>query len=299
MVDGDFTIAQLVAKPRRIYPLESDSSVYVLEEDYMVFIDYYEPLTPTTPHPDLPNLYFVKDSQIQDVGNGIGRFTRTWAVLPGYNEDGKKVSYINQTYESYGLRVPGITTAQGLFLVNFVSSYYVANGQHVITTTTAHDVEEGKSCAIGYWVKDPVNNFSFWRNAIRMTLPGTSPAGAVVVVKEIRDINAIQPTSVMRAASNAEPYTKVVASRLDTDFWLPGVNVNTADDIPIVQNFEIIDNQTGNRTEYLSETTNPTVDEFRQWVEDGRWIAAESSVLRRWQGSEILARTTRYVKATL
>jgi len=297
VVDGDMTVPNLVSKPRKTFPIESDSSVYVLEEDYMQFIEYYEPLQPSAVHPDLPNVYFAKDSDIRDIGNGVGAWTRTWMLLPGYDENGKKTSYVNSSYESFVFTVPGITTAATLFILNPVASHTHSGGNLVLTTSPAHDIEVGKGVVVSYVVADPINNIQFPRQAFRMALAGTS--GTTVVVKDIRDINEITPTEVHRASTNAEPYQKTVASRVDTDYWLPGVNINSMESISIVQQFEIIDQATGNRTEYLSETTTPTIDEYRQFIEDDKWLVAESSVIRRFKGSEILERSTRYVKYTL
>lgn len=304
VVDGDMTVPNLVSKPRKIFPVESDSSIYILEEDYMQFIDYYEPLVPSTRHETKANLYFVKDTPIRDAGNGVGAWTRTWTVLPGYDETGKKLSYVNSDFESYVFSVPGITTTQGLFLLNWIinTSY---SGDNMIFTTgdpgsgnpVNHDIVAGKGAGVGYWVSDPINNFRYWRWATKMALDGT--AGSTLVIKKIKDIGTIQPVYCQRAFSNSEPYQKTVASRVDRDYWLPGVNIDSAEEIPIVQEFQILDLATGNRTEYLSETTSPTIDEYRQLIEDDAWLVAEPSVLRRWNGSEIIERTTRYVKYTL
>jgi hypothetical protein len=296
-VDGALEDEVLVAKPRKTFPLESDTSVYFQEEDYMQFIDFYSAPAPSTIHPKFGNLYFVKDTPVQDVGGGVGKWTRTYALLPGVDANGKKTSYTHYDYESFGFRVPGITSSQDLFLVNSILSYNTSGGTLTITSTAAHDVVAGKGCSILYLVTDPVNNFVYSRYAQRVALAGTG--GSTLIVRAITDINTVRPQSFTRAMVNSDPYTKVVASRIDTDFWLPTVNVTDASSIEIIDNFQIIDNQTGNRTEYLSDTTNPTIDQYRDWVEDGLWIVAESSVLRRWNSSDILQRVTRYVKAIL
>jgi hypothetical protein len=301
-VNGDFTEPVRIAKPRKTYPLPADNSVYIQEEDYMVFIDFYEPLQPSTPHPTLAGLFFLKDSPITDVGGGVGRFTRSYAKIPGFNEDGLSPGYVYSDYESYSFRVPGITTTQELFLVNYVGGYAVASGTHVITSTLAHDIDgAGKSVAVYYSVRDPINNFTYYRTQTKTSLAGT--AGSTLVVSEIKDINTVVPISFQRASSNQEPYNKTVMSRVDRDYWLVGYNgINAIDDIPIISEFFITDLSTGNRTEYLSEGvpgSNPSLGDYRDWIEDKTWIAAEPSILRRWMDSDIFERSTRYVRATL
>ena len=300
--DGDLTIAGLVAKPRRTYPLPADTSVYLQEEDYMVFIEYYEPLKPAQPHPTTAGLYWIKDTPITDVGNGIGRYTRTYAKIPGFNENGISPGYVYSDYESYSFSVPGITSTQELFLLNYVESFGISGGNHTIVATTAHDISGAdQSVAIHYKVVDPINGFTYFRTQTKLSLAGT--AGSTLVVSEIKDINTVTPQSFQRSMTNQDPRNQVVMSRIDKDYWLAGTNgINTADDIPIIEEFFITDLSTGNRTQYLSAGTpgsSPGLTEYRQSVEDKDWLAAESSVVRRWLESDIFERSTRYVRYTL
>lgn len=302
MVDGDLREASLVAKPRKTFPLPADNSVYVWEEEYMVFIDFYEPLQPAEPHPTIAGLFFLKDSPINDVGNGVGRFTRQYLKIPGFNSDGLSPGYVYSEYESFSFRVPGITTTQELFLVNNVGSYSVSGGNHVITSTLAHDIDgAGKAVLIYYAVRDPINNFTYYRYQTKVSLTGT--AGSTLVVSEIKDINVVQPLQFQRAMSNQEPYNKTVMSRIDRDYWLVGYNgINTVDDIPIINEFSIVELSSGNRTEYLSEGvpgSNPSLSDYQGWVEAKQWIVAEPSIVRRFMESDIMERSTRYVRATL
>ena len=294
--DGDFTVPVAVSKPRKVFPFDSDPSVYLYEQDFVVLIDFYEPLQPSERHSTVAGLYYIKDTPISDIGGGVGKYTRTFSVLPGYDENGKKLSYVNSIYESFVWSVPGITTDQTLFLSNDVSSYSLSGGILTLNSSIAHDIVTGKGVSIYYTTPDPINNFDYYRYAERVAL---SAGGSSLTVREIKDVGAVQPISFKRSAATAEPYQKVVASRVDTDYWLVGVNTTSVDDIELIQPFAIIDNETGGRTEYLSETTDPSIDDFRDWAEEGRWIVAEGSVLRRWNSSDILERSTRYIKSTL
>lgn len=294
----DLTVPNIVGKPRPIYPVEQDPSIFIQEEDYMVFIDYYEPLRPAERHLDTANLFYTKDSPIQDIGNGVGRFTRTWSVLPGLDATGKKLSYVRSEYESYVMTVPGIDTDQDAFTPYSVTSAVLSGGNHVITTSPAHDIAVGKGAQIWYTVQDPISKQSYRRVAYKVALSGTS--GTTLVVSEIKDINTISVAIAQRGNTYQPPYQKVVMSRVDYDYWLPGVNVDSVDEIPILDQFSITDNTTGARTEFLRETTTPSIDTFFGNIEDGDWLVVEGSILRRWTlNTSIYERATRYVKYQL
>lgn len=288
------TSPQLVAKPRKEYLFDGDTSIYIQNEDYQVFIDYYEPLKPSTRHPDTANLFYIKDTPISDIGNGVGAFTRTYGVLPGMGEDGRRKAYVRSEYESYVMSVPGIsnTTTQAVFQQYPVSSYSVSSGKHTITTSAAHDITVGRAAIVYYQVKDPLNKFNYLRQAYRIALAGT--AGSALVVEEIKDINTIVPIGVQRANNDQSSYQKVVNSRIDYTYHLPGVDVNTSDDIEIIEPFFISENQTGNRVDYLSDTTTPSLSEYLTKISEKAWMPVEC-VLKRWQG-EMIERSVRYVR---
>jgi hypothetical protein len=294
LLDGDFTIPNLVGKPRQIFPFDADTSVYNYEEDYIVLIDYYEPLQSTTRHDDFPNVYYIKDSPISDIGNGLGKFTRTWALLPGFGNSGKRTSYVNSTFESYVFSVPGITaTDQGLINQYTAASSLTTGGFTIVTATAAHDIAVGKAVLINYHVADPLNRFTYHRSVVRKALTGTT--GAVLKVSAITDINSVVVDSFKRSDVGQDSYQKSVTSRIDTDYWLPGVNVTTVNDIPIIDEFRIISGL-GSRTDSLSETSSPSLDTYIDWVEDKRWIVAEPSIIRIYQG-DMYSRSTRYIRA--
>lgn len=288
---------QLTGKPRKVYAIDGNSSIYFQEEDYMVFIDFYEPLQPAARHTDQSNVFFIKDSPIADIGNGVGRFTRTWSVLPGYGDKG----YVRSEYESYAYTVPAFDTAQDQFYQFPVASSVLQNGYHVITVTTgaapfnALDIVVNKPATLYYTTTDPRNGQTYTRQIVRKALAVTTNT---ITVEYISDIGPISFTGVQRTDLQQNAYTKQVMSRLDFDYWIPGVNCNSVNDIPIIQELQIVDNNTGGRVEYLSETTTPSIDNWYDYVQNGTWIVVEPSVVRRWQG-EMYERTTRYVRATL
>ena len=287
---------QLVGKPRKVYQIEGNSSIYMQEEDYMVFIDYYTPLQPAARNPEKSNVFFVKDSPISDVGNGVGRFTRTWSVLPGYGDKG----YVRSEYESYAFTIPGFDTAQSGFYQFPVASSTLANGQHTITVTTgaapfdALDIEVGKPATIFYSVTDPLNGQTSGRQIVREALNVTTNT---ITVALIQDIGPITFTGVQRTDLVQPSYTKQVMSRVDIDYWIAGTNCDSIEDIPIIEELQIIDNATGGRTTTISDDTTPSLDNWYDYINAGTWIVVEPSVVTRWMG-DIFERRTRYVRAT-
>ena len=290
----DLTTEQLVAKPRKTFPFEGNTSVYTFDEDYLVFIDYYEPLKPSQRHPEIANAFFIKDTPISDIGNGVGSFTRTWSTLPGMSEDGRQTAFVRSEYESYVMTVPGITTTQALFQQYPIAGYSVGNGKHTITTTVPHDIAANKPATIFYQVRDPLNKFVYLRQAYRIASSTTTSGSSTLIVDEIKDVNTVQPIGVQRANTNQDSFQKVVTSRIDYTYHLPGVDVATADAIEIIEPFFIIDNATGNRVDSLSDTTTPSLTEYQTKIGTKSWMPVEC-ILRRWQG-DILERAVRYCR---
>jgi hypothetical protein len=299
-LDGDTKVPTRVLKPRYEYPLKSDPSAYIMIETFEILKDFYKPLLPSEQHPTIGNLYWLYDTPLQDIGQGLGRWERVYGSLPGFDENGLKQSYVNYEYEEYNYEVPGITSTQGLYLQNYVSGFSLSGGNHVITTTSPHDIEANKRVFVWYFVKDPINNFTYYRGQTKLSLAGTG--GSTVVVSEIKDINFVTPLWCIRAMSNQEPYTRKVISRVESDFWLPGVNINSYEDIPIIRRIDIVDLETGNRSLYLSDGTpgtTPSLEEYQEWEDQGLWIPVEDSIITRYQDSNIYQRQTRYVRAIL
>ena len=288
---------QLTGKPRPSYPIEGNSDIYITEEDYMQFIDFYKPLKPTSRDPKRSNMFFIKDSPISDVGNGVGRFTRTWSVLPGASDKG----YTRSEYESFAFTVPALDTAAAAFYQFPVASTSLAGGYHTFTVTVgappfnALDIIVNKPCTIFYTVVDPINGQQRQTQIVKKAIAVTSNT---LKVEQITDIGAITFTGVQRTDLTQPNYTKQVMSRLDFTYFIEGENCTNVNSIPIIQELKIIDNTTGGRVEYLNEETTPSLDTWYDYVNAGTWIVVEPSIVRRWQGG-IYERTTRYVRATL
>jgi hypothetical protein len=293
VVDGDLTIPNLVGKPRPSYPFPDDSSIYTLDEDFMIFIDYYEPLIPATRHDEFNNIFYISDTPISDIGNGIGRYTRRWSSLPGFGNS-NRLTYSRIKYESYAFQIPGIDTDVDLF-VKYAASGSDDGTYITITTVGTHDIETSKLVTIYYHVIDPVNGQPTYKTIIRKAI---SASGTSVVVAHIRDDSgAVIVDSISRADVNQESRTRTVTSKLVMSYWLPGVNIDSVNSIPMNSRIEII-GSTGNITDKLSESTSPTLLEYTDWVAEKRWIQVEDSILREWNGL-ILEKTDRFIYAII
>lgn len=285
------------SKARKIYPFDGDTSNYTLEEDYNVFIEYYLPPAPSAQHPDFANVFFIKDTPIVDIGNGLGSYTRTWSTLPGMTSDGRLKKYVRSEHQSHVATIPGIGTAQTGFQDRGVASVVISGGKHIITTTTPHGIAAGKLVAIKYTVYDPLDRSTrvgMVQN--KVALPGTT--GTTLIVDQVTDVNTINITAVSRSGLQTPSRQRVVDSKVEYTYWLVGKNVESEEKIPIIQQFEIVDFTTGGVVDYLTETTTPTIDDYLQYVKDGRWYCAEATTLQQWQG-EIIEAKTRYCRYQL
>lgn len=292
----------LVSKPRPSYPF-ANSSAYVVEEDYMVLIDFYQPTRPIMGfrNPIKPEMVYVGDSPISPLDAGVGKFTRTWASIPGYGQR----DYIRSDYEGYAYTVPGVGTDQSTFYQFPVESSTLINGKYIVTATVGAesmgetwddlDIEVGKPALLGYYITDPRNGDTIYRTIVRKALAVTTNT---ITIDAFPEQGPVTFTYVQRANTTQASYVKQVLSRLDYSYFIVGYNCTSEEDIPIIEQDQIIDNATGGRTETLTGATTPSHDTWLDYVADGRWIVAEGSILRPWQGL-IYERITRYVRATI
>ena len=301
-IDGGVTINYLktpwrTAKPRRTYPVEGYTNIYFIEEEYLVLIDQYQPLQPSAKHPTESSTFWVKDSDLSDIGTGVGRFTRTWSLLPGSKDKG----YVRTEYQSTNITVPAIDTIQDLFYQFPVSGYSVVGGNHVITVTTgaapfnALDIITGKPATIRYNVIDPKSGTTQTRPIVTTALAVTTNT---ITIAQIKDVGISSILSVQRADVNQPSYTKTVMSRIEYDYWIVGVNCTTIESIPVVEQLQIIENQTGARTETLTDTSTPSIDDWYAGIASAKWYCQTSSNVKRWQGN-IFERETIYVRYQL
>lgn len=108
-VDGDFTEAQAISLTVKSAPFPRVNQFLVLTQDFRQNEDDFTPLDFNTPHDDFPTFLLVHESELQDLGNGVVKWTRTY-VDCGAFVDGKAVAPCI-TYEDAGtinFTFPGI-----------------------------------------------------------------------------------------------------------------------------------------------------------------------------------------------
>src|SRR6266699_873122 len=159
------------------YPFEGDTTNYLLSRKYVVGTDYYMENVPAigTPHEDYPWLLFVHDTIDNDNEVGLRFFTRTWAMLPGF--DGKRVGnrsgslFSRKENESHVWQKPGIATTDSQ-----VAEYYVDTATSVPTISggkiklytfsgAPHNINANYNTATvtyNYYVL-AIGNFGFWQ----------------------------------------------------------------------------------------------------------------------------------------
>ena len=126
-VDGDFTVATAVSKPRYSQPFQGDSGFYVLQQDFQQFVDNFAPLALNTPHPVYATFFLTNESAHQTMDGGVIRWTRTYCQVPSSRND---VSSINYRFIGYAFQ----TTSVGSVISTLV-------GRPRVTRTVAARVQ--------------------------------------------------------------------------------------------------------------------------------------------------------------
>lgn len=308
--DGDFTVPAKTGPERITYPFgdEGDYATWMIEQDYIVYSDYYTPASIGEVHSDYSDAYFIKDSPPNQFHGAVCTYTRTWATIPGLQVGKNLQSAIRKEYTSYVWTRPGFTTDDTTFRIYFIDTskltygnglayLYAANGE-------THNLTEDKYkyAQVNYSVFDPISGQEQNRTTIREIVSRGSDWVAVPIV-----VDGIGGYVLYRwfgkPQLNRNPKQVVVPAVDLIDYWVPGVNCDSPEDIEIIQQWEIIDTL-GNATEYLSETSHPplwdneSTDEtgYYTMVKNKELIAVESSIVRRWQfGGDVYERRTKYI----
>lgn len=94
-IDGTWTAAIATGLPVLSQPFVGDSGFYVLNQEYQQFAENFTPLALNTAHPDATYTAYklVSESPNQDIGNGIVKWTRTYAKVPTTRNDYATISY--------------------------------------------------------------------------------------------------------------------------------------------------------------------------------------------------------------
>lgn len=96
--DGTWTAAYAVTGPVFSSPIPNTTAQYVLEQDFMQLRANWTPLALNTPHTSsvlaYPQFRLVSEGPRADMGEGICRWTRTYAKVPdSWSEQNGTVSY--------------------------------------------------------------------------------------------------------------------------------------------------------------------------------------------------------------
>lgn len=283
-IDGNWTVANAIGKPRRTYPFRGDTTSFYVEQDFVQFLANFSALALNTVHPDIASCYLVQEGPHSDLGGGIVRWTRTYAKIP-----------VNRIwYETYPHQVPGISpnpTITVAAISNAVDTATKTTISHVSTTFTPY-FQPGDLMRIffpvitgGVIVERTFDRIVRSVNAGAQTFTVDLVPGLSTAVN--RWFFEVQ---VLRA-----PFTQVVLSSLHYDYYLPGVTggITTVADIPILNPTPILD-PNGNRVDSYSDWTNPTLAAYRTSVAALDSVVVEASSLHPWMGN-IWERVTRYV----
>lgn len=129
--DGTFTTEAMIGAPRYSCAIPGVATANVLKVDYMVFAANYTPLAINTDYGSSTGFRCVGDSELQDIGGGVCKFTRTFAKVPATWTD----------YEEYSYSFIGLAGAYGV-------NAETATGRERFTETVLSKV------VYDYWIAD-------------------------------------------------------------------------------------------------------------------------------------------------
>lgn len=285
--DGDWTLAKKSGPPLFSAPFNGDSGAYLLQQDWAQAIASWTAGALNTAHPDYATYYLVEESPLQPLDGGLAKWTRTYAKVPSARSD----------YEAYAARLPGLSygaTAGGANPILAITNAVKASTTVTITTSTAHGLIPGNTVAITYYtslfgLKSQEYTFGAYVAAI--------PTATTFTYTTNVSITGWNFEWAQLSGHARAPLSRVVDSRLDFAYYLPGVTggITTPDDIPILPVPTIYD-QFGALTETYSTLSTPTQSAYQTQINAGTWIVAEPTSKRRWRGN-IYEAVTRYIRA--
>lgn len=283
--DGNFTVASPTSPRRKVYPFEGDTDSFYFEQDFVQTFADFERLPLDVADDEIENAYLVEETPLQELGIGIGRWTRVYSTIPN--------SRIEQ--ETFAYTVPGISPDPFVLVHPISASSTFGSYTRLTIGAPNFDLAVGDPVIINYSVVNPSPSMVFFRSITRQVRAINSGAGTFDV-DLITDVATPVYSIAYKSEKARRPLVKVVPSYLHFDYYLPGVSagITTPDDIPILQAAEIIVTSTGDRTDSYSSITTPTLTAYRAAVAAETQIVAEPSVIKRWRGN-IYERVTRYV----
>ena len=83
---------RLTRTPRKQYPFRVDLTAVILVDDFVQRAEYFEPLALDATHPEFPSAYLVNETDPQTGGDGLVRFSRTYATVPANRTEFERAS---------------------------------------------------------------------------------------------------------------------------------------------------------------------------------------------------------------
>ncbi len=110
ILDGDFTVATVMGPPRFSPAFERDTTLYVLEQDYLQLESSFAPLALNTAASGYADFLLVSESQHEAQIGGVVKWTRTYAKRPPTRNEYSSLSYnFIGLYGTFGVNIVAIT----------------------------------------------------------------------------------------------------------------------------------------------------------------------------------------------
>lgn len=309
IINGDFKVPSAISIERPTFPFEGNTTDYLIEQDFVVFTDYYLETMPdvgsANDKPEYSDFFFSHDSPLSNLGNGVSQFTRTWAKLPGL---GTESGSFRQEFESFVWTRPGIDNSHAVIIYFIDPATSTFNGDKTELTMKTlghftHSLDSQYQYASVYYQFITVLPTGAGTNQVDYLFPQTTYESPII--NRGNDYITVKTLNLSGSLTWYQGFSKPnvqinerqvnVSSILQFSYWLPGHNVEDPSTIPVGNVFEILD-ENGNSTTKLSELTTPTLKQYNDMVASGSLIQVEESIIRRWQGN-IFEKQERFIRA--
>lgn len=305
IIDGNLDEPIAISIPSISFPFVGDTNDRIYSQQFIIKKDKYDLFLPVNGDrwEEDSDYLWLKDDGFTDIIGGYLQYTRHWGLLPFSNTgaSGQRMEFGSMVWTK-----PGFTTEDTEFMLYFVdtSKLVVSSGAVTLYTYGAHNLTDTKYkyAQVNYTVIDPVSALNHNRTTVREIL---SRGTDFIVVPNVVDGNggSIYYNWFSKPQLNREPIQVVVPYIDFIDYWMPSVNCDNVEEIPIIQQWSILDSL-GNETEYLSENSHPPLWDNAATGEDGYYtmvanremITVEPSIVNRWGfGGDIYERRTKYI----
>ena len=91
---------RLSVDPRKRFPFRQDLTAILYDEDYVQRAEFFEPLPLDTPHPELEGVFLVNESNPTTRSDGLFRWVRTYASVPGSRTEFEMTGFTFPSYKT-------------------------------------------------------------------------------------------------------------------------------------------------------------------------------------------------------